>query len=76
MFEIVAKEISFHGFLWTTLRLRYNDAFFKEVPDLVRQGRLKYREDRSYGLEKVGEAFLEVQTGYNCGKKVVMVTDT
>ena len=75
MFEIVAKEISLHGFLWAHLVPLYSKQFFDEIPKLVREGKMKYQEDRSYGLEKVGEALLEVHTGANRGKKVVVVAE-
>ncbi|VDB88826.1 unnamed protein product [Peniophora sp. CBMAI 1063] len=75
IFEIVAKEISLHGFLWASLRPRYVKQFFDEVPKLVREGKIKYQEDRSYGLDKVGEALLQVHTGVNHGKKVVVVAE-
>ncbi|KZV72728.1 alcohol dehydrogenase [Peniophora sp. CONT] len=75
MFEIVAKEISLHGFLWTSLRQRYHDQFFEEMPRLVVEGKIKYKEDRSYGLDKIGEALLEVYSGANRGKKVVVIAE-
>ena len=75
MFEIVAKEISLRGFLWAHLVPLYSKKFFDEIPKLVREGKMKYQEDRSYGLEKVGEALLEVHTGANRGKKVVVVAE-
>lgn len=64
-----------HGFLWASLLPRYNKQFFEEMPKLVREGKIKYQEDRSYGLEKVGEALLQVYSGANHGKKVVIVAD-
>ncbi|KZV72729.1 alcohol dehydrogenase [Peniophora sp. CONT] len=75
MFEIVAKEISIQGFLWASLVPRYSKQFFDEIPKLVHEGKIKYQEDRSYGLKKVGEALLQVHTGANRGKKVVVVAD-
>jgi len=75
MFEIVGKQISMNGFLCNTLMERWGEPFFEEMPRLVREGKIKYQEDRSYGLDKVGDAFIEVQTGKNHGKKVVIVAE-
>lgn len=53
----------------------WGSSFYEEVPKLVNDGKLKYQEDRSYGLDTIGEAFLQVQTGRNRGKKVVIVAE-
>ena len=40
---------------------------------MVASGQIKYTEDRSTGLQSVGEAILSVQKGTNTGKKVIIV---
>ena len=57
------------------LREKYVDQFYKEIPELLASGQLKYTEDVSKGLESVGDGLLEVQKGANTGKKVIIVAD-
>ena len=64
-----------YGFLVFTLLKKYEDAFYKEFPPLVAQGKIKYKEDKSLGLDKAGEAILEVQKGHNSGKKIIAVAE-
>ncbi|EPS93579.1 hypothetical protein FOMPIDRAFT_1055850, partial [Fomitopsis schrenkii] len=53
----------------------YREQFYKEIPAAVASGVIKYSEDRSRGLESVGEAIIAVQKGTNNGKKVIVVAD-
>lgn len=39
----------------------------------VARGEIKYLEDRKLGLEHAGEAIVDVQTGRNKGKSVIVV---
>ncbi|KAI0035811.1 alcohol dehydrogenase [Vararia minispora EC-137] len=75
MFEIIAKEIRLQGFLFTSLIGRWEMQFFEEIPALIKHGKLKTLEDRSYGLQNIGDALLAVNMGENFGKKVVIVTE-
>jgi NADPH-dependent curcumin reductase CurA len=46
------------------------------MPAKVARGEIKYREDRTIGLEHVGEAFHAMQTGENtAGKSVIIVAE-
>lgn len=72
---IIAKSISVNGFLCWQLASKWGESFYREVPTLVKEGKLKYQEDRSYGIESVGEAFLQISTGANKGKKVIIVAE-
>jgi NADPH-dependent curcumin reductase CurA len=74
MFMIVTKQIELRGFYHHALR-HWHQSFLEEIPKLVAEGTIKYQEDRSYGLEKTGDALIEVLTGGNKGKKVVIVAD-
>ena len=71
---IVTKQLELRGFIVGGLA-HWRQSFYDEMPKLVVEGKIKYQEDRSYGLDKIGEAFLEVQTGGNKGKKVVIVAE-
>src|SRR5262249_52090168 len=46
-------------------------AFFQEVAPLVRDGRIKYREDVVEGLDTAPSAFIGLLEGKNFGKLIV-----
>lgn len=72
--QIFAKSLTLSGFLHGRLVHKYWDEFFNVLPGLVARGEIKYKEDASNGLERMGEALLDVQKGTNKGKAVVYVT--
>ncbi|THU85858.1 alcohol dehydrogenase [Dendrothele bispora CBS 962.96] len=73
--HILFKRIIVSGFLVFDHEAEWEDKFYAEIPKLLASGQLKYSEDRSKGLEKSGEALLEVQVGKNVGKKIIVVAD-
>lgn len=72
---IVGKAVAMQGVLHHTLYPQFVDDFFATVPQLVKDGTIKYREDISHGLETVGQALHDVGSGKNFGKRVVVVAD-
>lgn len=42
---------------------------------MIAEGKLKFKEDITRGLDKVGEAILAVQKGTNTGKSVILVAE-
>ncbi|KAI0035812.1 alcohol dehydrogenase [Vararia minispora EC-137] len=75
LMEIIGKQISVNGFLVFDLVPKWGKQFYEEMPRLVKEGKIKFQEDRSYGLDQIGEAFVAVQKGTNNGKKVVVVAE-
>ena len=73
--QVVYRSLSLHGFTIMDLYEKYQERFYTEMPQMVKEGRIKYTEDISIGLENVGEAILEVQQGKNRGKKVIVVAE-
>ncbi|KAJ6452385.1 hypothetical protein C8R47DRAFT_1169175 [Mycena vitilis] len=74
MDQTYAKSLTISGF--AVIRLgKYDDEFYATVPPQLASGELKYTEDVSYGLEKVGDVLLAVQKGRNNGKAVVVVSE-
>ncbi|KDQ12533.1 hypothetical protein BOTBODRAFT_56796 [Botryobasidium botryosum FD-172 SS1] len=69
------KCLSFHGFLAWPMHKANPDAFFDEMPRLVAEGKIKYREQVTRGLENADRALREIFTGENFGKAVVIVAD-
>ncbi|KAJ7274864.1 hypothetical protein C8J57DRAFT_1434614 [Mycena rebaudengoi] len=72
---IVGKTIAVYGFLVASLMPKYFKECTTTIPSMVANGQIKYKEDISYGLEKVGDALLAVQNGANKGKSVVVVAE-
>ena len=63
------------GLLHHALYPRFEDEFYATVPQLVKDGAIKNREDVSQGLETVGEALYAVGVGRNFGKRVVIIAE-
>ncbi len=75
MFNIISRNIQMNGFLTRTLLLKHDEEFLKTIPKMVAQGELKYREDITSGLAQADSALLDLLTGRNIGKSVVMVEE-
>ncbi|KAI0788267.1 NAD(P)-binding protein [Fomes fomentarius] len=73
--QLVWREITFHGFLTGSLMPKYADEFFRTFPARVASGEIKYKEHRVEGLENAGHAIVDVLSGKNYGKMVVVVTE-
>ncbi|CAK5276477.1 unnamed protein product [Mycena citricolor] len=73
--QIFARTLHIHGLLVFALLPKYVAQFYETVPPLIAQGKIKYREDVTKGLDKVGEVILAVQKGGNTGKAVVVVAE-
>jgi len=72
---IVGKELSIHGFIVLNWLPQYEAKFYEEFSALVKSGEVKSETDVVYGLDKVGEALLEVASGKNRAKKIVVVAN-
>ena len=72
---IIGKAISVQGLLHHALYPQFEDEFYATVPQVVKDGAIKYREDISQGLETVGQALSDVGLGRNFGKRVVIVSE-
>ncbi|CCM07036.1 uncharacterized protein FIBRA_09355 [Fibroporia radiculosa] len=72
--KIFARGIHLFGFvvMWLT---KWEDEFYKTIPGMIARGEIKYKEDVKRGLEIVGQAIVDVQTGRNKGKSVILVAD-
>ncbi|KAF8996534.1 alcohol dehydrogenase [Cyathus striatus] len=75
LYHIFAKSLSINGFIVSRLYHKYDTQFYNEVPRLLAEGKLKFREHLWEGLEKTGESILAVQKGLNVGKAVIKVAD-
>ena len=75
LFKIMSSELSLHGFLVSSLRAKYVDAFYAEFPARVARGEIRYKEYVVRGLAQAGQAIVDVQSGKNFGKCVLLVAD-
>jgi NADPH-dependent curcumin reductase CurA len=72
--DILTKRLTIRGFIVSDFWGRF-DEFIREVPQWIRDGRIKYREDIVDGLENAPEAFMGLLKGKNFGKLLVRVAD-
>ncbi|KAF8996528.1 hypothetical protein BDQ17DRAFT_1411744 [Cyathus striatus] len=75
IFQIVAKTITLYGLFVNSLHPKYEEKFYEDVPRMIKEGQIKYREHIWNGLDKAGEALLAVQDGSNKAKAVVHVAE-
>lgn len=75
LMAIIYKEVKIFGFIVNSLRPKYAEEFYKEVPKLVANGTIKYKEDRTIGLQYAGHALEAVQRGTNKAKSVIIVNE-
>ncbi len=71
---ILVNRLTVRGFIVTDHAVRFRD-FIKEVSGYVRDGRVKYREHVTEGLDNAPAAFLSMLEGGNFGKTLVKVAD-
>ena len=72
---MIGKDITIRGFIVFRLIGKYLNEFYTTVPEKLARGEIKYREDVSHGLDKVGDVILAVQKGTNKAKAVIHVAD-
>ncbi|KAJ3988907.1 NAD-P-binding protein [Lentinula detonsa] len=75
MKNVLSNRLSINGLLVFDHQDRYKDEFYKVIPKKLASGEFIYTEDITRGLEKGGEAILEVQKGVNTAKKIIVVAD-
>jgi len=75
LMNVVSKSISMNGFIVWRLSKKYSEEFYATVPPMLASGELKYTEEVTKGLEKVGDVILAVQKGTNKAKAVIKVAD-
>ncbi len=69
---ILVNFLSVNGFIISNHWNRFPD-FVNEVAPMLKDGRVKYKEDITEGLENAPEAFMGLLTGANHGKAIVKV---
>ncbi|KAF8881861.1 hypothetical protein BD779DRAFT_1675206 [Infundibulicybe gibba] len=75
LMHIVAKSLTISGFLVYNFQAKYEEEFYATFPKRLASGELKYTEEVTKGLDKVGDVMLAVQKGTNKAKAVILVAD-
>ncbi|KAF4562600.1 hypothetical protein EYR36_003994 [Pleurotus pulmonarius] len=76
LMNIIAKRLSIHGLLiFDHMTPENAKEFYDTVPAMIAKGDIVFLEDKKYGLDQVGEAILDVQSGKNHGKSVIVVAE-
>jgi NADPH-dependent curcumin reductase CurA len=73
MRHVLTKRLTLRGFIISDFAAQHGD-FLAEVIPLVRDGRIKYREDIVEGLDKAPRALIGLLKGENFGKVIVRVS--
>ncbi|PFH47748.1 hypothetical protein AMATHDRAFT_151392 [Amanita thiersii Skay4041] len=63
------------GFIVIDWHEKYEQEFYEVVPREVSAGRIKYIFQAYHGLDHAAEAFLQLMTGGNVGKSVLILSD-
>ncbi|EPX71487.1 NADP-dependent oxidoreductase [Schizosaccharomyces octosporus yFS286] len=73
--QILTKSIKVEGFIVMNLMPLYQEEYFREMPKLIAEGKLKYKYDVYMGLGSIPEGFLAVLQGNNFGKALSKIAD-
>jgi NADPH-dependent curcumin reductase len=73
MQSILVKRLTFRGFIVWDYASQFRD-FMADMSGWLRQGRIKYREDITDGLENAPRELIGLLKGENFGKKIIRVS--
>jgi NADPH-dependent curcumin reductase CurA len=72
LLSILVKRLTFRGFIVGDFAAQFPD-FLRDVSGWLREGRVKYREDITDGLENAPRELIGLLRGENFGKKIIRV---
>ncbi len=72
MFAVLVKRLTIRGFIVSDFAARHGD-FLRDMSGWVREGKVKYREFVTEGLDSAPGAFIGLLKGANFGKQLVRV---
>ncbi|GHD46125.1 NADP-dependent oxidoreductase [Thalassobaculum fulvum] len=75
MRRVLTDRLKIQGFIVSDRAAQHQKAFIEEVGGYIRDGRIKYREFVTEGLENAPRAFAGLLRGENFGKQLVKVSD-
>ena len=71
---ILTKRLTIRGFIVSDFWGRF-DEFIRDVPQWIKDGRIKYREDVAEGIENAPATFIGLLKGKNFGKQLVRIAE-
>jgi NADPH-dependent curcumin reductase CurA len=74
MRRVLTKSLTVRGFIQSEFEKEHFGAFLDDMTTWVGDGRVRYREDVTEGLDNVVEAFTGMLAGRNFGKALVEVS--
>lgn len=74
MSQVLTRSLVIRGFIQDEFARSHGRAFFEEMGEWVRSGRVRYREDVVDGLDNAPSAFVGMLRGANFGKLIVRVS--
>jgi NADPH-dependent curcumin reductase CurA len=78
MMNLFLKRLTMRGFIisdpqWSE---KYGMEFFTRMSGLLKEGKIKTKEDVTIGIENAPQCYLGMFTGANLGKSVLQVSNT
>lgn len=74
MREMLVKRLTFRGFIVWDFAPQFPE-FVREMSQWLREGRIKYKEDITAGLENAPRELIGLLRGENFGKKIIQVSE-
>jgi len=74
MRNVLTKRLLIRGFIVTDFAAKFPD-FIRDMPQWIKDGRIKYREDIAEGLENAPQTFIGLLKGKNFGKQLVRIAE-
>ena len=75
MRRVLTKSLTVRGFIQNEFEREHHARFLEEMSAWVAEGKVRYREDVTVGLENTVQAFAGMLAGRNFGKVVIQVGD-
>ncbi len=75
LWQLFARSLTINGFLVLDLMPKWEEEFYRVIPQKLASGEFKYREEITVGLEHAGEALRKIQMGENVAKSVIVVAE-
>jgi len=75
MRRVLTKSLTVRGFIQNEFEREHHARFLEEMSAWVAEGKVRYREDITVGLQHAVEAFAGMLAGRNFGKVVIQVGD-
>ena len=73
--HLLINQASMEGFIVTSFSAKFEEGRTR-LAQWIRDGKLKYREDITDGIENAPKQFIELMRGHNFGKKLIRLQAT